>query len=150
MWGFLRVENEHLNIYGGVDGQGSDTDSQGQPLLLSVGEVTSSPAVSTAAMSSLGGSGDPINNSGGVSGGVGGILGWERSSGSFSRGNGLDRLPYSRMDMTSKHGAGIAAATSNNPVKAWCLTRVRGFCDYTGITAEDGEKGNALGVQWYM
>lgn len=123
MWGFLRVENEHLSIYRSVDGLGSDTDSQGQSLL-SQAEATYSPSVSAAAMSSMGGSGDPINTGGGsVSGG--GISWWQRSSRSFSRGTVLDRLPYSPMDMNSKHGVGITAAPNNNPVKAWCLIRVR-------------------------
>lgn len=109
MWGFLRVENEHLRIYGGgTDEQGSDADSQGDFFLLD----GSSPSASTAAS---------LSTAGSLSAGDHALI----ASGNVSRGNGLDRLPYSRMDInTSKHlNNGMS---SSNPLKAWCLTRVSG------------------------
>lgn len=129
MWGFLRVENEHLHIYGGGDDSRSDTDSGGQPLLPH--EVEAMPSSSASTASSVVGSGpgstgrDPIITAG-VSGG--GISGWERWSGGVSRVNGLDRLPYHRMDMASKHGGGVGVGSAcDSPIKTWCLTRVSFF-----------------------
>lgn len=113
MWGFLRVENEHISIYGGVSATGSDLDTLGEHLLVS---SASSPSASTVVSSSLSGSG-PVSDSGNA---------WEpraeRHVGSINRGTGLDKLPYARMDIASNGGV-VRRATS--PLKAWCLHRVR-------------------------
>lgn len=106
MWGFIRVENEHLRIYGAPDGP-PDSDS-GDPVGAGFKHIPScASSVSTMAGSSINSGGSPS-----ASGGSGG-----RSVGG-SRVSGLDRLPYSRMDMPSR------SSRATNPVKAWCLTRV--------------------------
>lgn len=73
MWGFLRVENEHLRIYGDVGSPGSGVENQ----------------------------------AGGSAGGNGSAVA------------GLDRLPYSRMEISN----GIMSRATT-PIKAWCLNRV--------------------------
>lgn len=121
MWGFLRVENEHLHIYGGGGGggnaidTGSDSDSQqGEPLLSS----SSHSPTTTVAASSIAGSG--MGGDSVVSGGS-----WVADR-SASRSSGLDKLPYSRMDVGSGgSGGGDLVRRAVSPIMGWCLTRVR-------------------------
>lgn len=123
MWGFLRVENEHLRIYGGPDAPppGSDVGDPGGAGFKHVPSCAS--GVSTMAGSSINSSsssgGSPPSASGGIGGGGGG---------GGSRVSGLDRLPYSRMDMPSSAGSGGGGGIfrrATTPLKAWCFIRVR-------------------------
>ncbi|CAB1112597.1 unnamed protein product [Ectocarpus sp. CCAP 1310/34] len=126
MWGFIRVENEHLRIY---DGGGSSDGSLSPGLDAGPGaaggfqHIASCSSMSTMASSSInsnisssivgGGSGLGVPMMGG--GGLGG-----------SRGSGLDKLPYSRMEMPSSSGGGIGLfRRATSPLRAWCLIRVR-------------------------
>lgn len=125
MWGFIRVENEHLRIYGAPDGASSDSDC-GDPAGAGFKHIPScASSVSTMAGSSINSS----INSGGPPSGTGGSGG-----GGGSRVSGLDRLPYSRMDMPSSSGGGGGIfRRATNPLKAWCLIRVRGKEEYKYI-----------------
>lgn len=113
MWGFLRVENEHLQIYGGASTLGTDQDSLGEHLLVS-STSSSTSTVAAGSTVSVGASGSDRGN------------GWESRAewplGTINRGSGLDSMPYSRMDIAPNGGV-LRRATS--PLKAWCLTRVR-------------------------
>ncbi|CAM9804619.1 unnamed protein product [Discosporangium mesarthrocarpum] len=82
MWGFLRVENEHLRIYDPGTGD-------------------------------LGGA---------APGSHVGIEGREREEKEKEARlrNSLDGLPFSRMEISGGRGAG-----QSNPIKTWCLTKVR-------------------------
>lgn len=108
MWGFLRVENEHLRIYGDSISSGSDADVTGESFQQIPSATTmSSSAASLTSLTSLtmsinGGAGAPMM--------------------AGSRGlSGLDKLPYSRMEMPT---TGLLRRATN-PIKTWCLTKVR-------------------------
>ena len=104
MWGFLRVENEHLRIYGDSISSGSDPDQAGESFQQIPSATTMSS--STASLASLAGS---INGGAGVP-----MMGGGRGL------SGLDKLPYSRMEMPT---TGLLRRATN-PIKAWCLTKV--------------------------
>eukprot|EP00903_Cladosiphon_okamuranus_P016627 g15335.t1 len=116
MWGFIRVENEHLRIYGAPDGTADSDDgdagSAGFKRLPSSGSSVSTMAGSSInSIGSISSSGPPSGSGGGGGGG---------------RVSGLDRLPYSRMDMSSSaSGGGGLFRRATGPLKAWCLTRVK-------------------------
>lgn len=130
MWGFLRVENEHLHIYGDVDSPGSGADDS-----LRFEQVPAATAVSSAsAPSSTAGSVVAV----GVPVAANERVVFSSSGGGRSRGSGLDRLPYARMEISS---GGIMRAT--NPVKAWCFTKVRMACAVGRVRVE-GEGGRAV------
>ena len=105
MWGFLRVENEHLRIYGDSISSGSDSDEAGE----SFQQIPSATAMSGSAvsLSSLSGS----INGGASAPMMGGSRGFA----------GLDKLPYSRMEVPT---TGLLRRATN-PIKTWCLTKVR-------------------------
>ena len=104
MWGFLRVENEHLRIYGDSSSIGSDSDDAGENFQNNLSVTTI--ASSAASISSLSGS---------INGGASApMMGGSRGL------SGLDKLPYSRMEMPP---TGLLRRATN-PIKAWCLTKV--------------------------
>eukprot|EP00904_Undaria_pinnatifida_P011262 jgi/Undpi1/7266/HiC_scaffold_22.g09739.m1 len=105
MWGFLRVENEHLRIYGDSSSIGSDSDDAGENFQNNLSVTTI--ASSAASISSLSGS---------INGGASApMMGGSRGL------SGLDKLPYSRMEMPP---TGLLRRATN-PIKAWCLTKVK-------------------------
>lgn len=125
MWGFIRVENEHLRIYDGggtSDGSGSPCPDAGPGAAGGFQHIASCSSVSTMANSSIN-----SNISSSIGGGGSG-LGVPMMGGGLggSRGSGLDKLPYSRMEMASSSGGGIGLLRrATGPLRAWCLIRVR-------------------------
>lgn len=125
MWGFLRVENEHLRIYGGgAMSLDADPSANGNFQHL----PSSCASVSTMAGSSINSNVSSSTASiGGSSGGLGvPMIGGGGGGGGGSRPSGLDRLPYSRMEIPSSSTSGGLLRRLSQPLKAWCLIRVRG------------------------
>lgn len=130
MWGFLRVENEHLRIYGSSsggtpDGSGSPDPSGGEgfkrvPSYATVSTMAGGSSINSSVASTMAGGGLGVSMMGG--GGGGGV--------SIGRASGLDRLPYTRMGMPSSDGVGGGGGEGllrrlMSPCKAWCLLKVR-------------------------
>lgn len=124
MWGFLRVENEHLQIYGSAPEFGLGIGNEDAFLGLS---AVPSGSVSTAMGSSVAGSASGSDSVGGWDSGAKA----DRHIGSINRGSGLDNLPYSRMDIS---GGGLSRRVGS-PLKAWCLNRVS--CDGRRSTSRE-------------
>lgn len=119
MWGFLRVENEHLRIYGDVSSPGSDIDGQIEEGCSDGYSSSTASSITNAPLSGNGSASSCVVGVGsGVSGGVGG-------GGSHRGGSGLDRLPYSRMEISTASAGTGAVTRSVDVMKAWCLDRVR-------------------------
>ncbi|CAN0227530.1 unnamed protein product [Ascophyllum nodosum] len=117
MWGFLRVENEHLRIYDDLSSQGSDIGDQDDQVDEGCSPSSSTSAPSTTSPLSGSGSvavaGVPVSGGGGLGGGG---IGGNRGS------QGLDRLPYSRMEISS--GVDVMQR-STDVMKAWCFNKVQ-------------------------
>ena len=121
MWGFIRVENEHLRIYGAPEGASdSDLGNLGGAGFRHTPSCGSSVSTMTGTSINSTGSSAPFDSSG-SGGGAGGRM------------SGLDRLPYSRMDMPSSAGGGGLFRRATNPLRAWCLIRVREMQSYPSM-----------------